>query len=300
MGISRNNKRLLISVTIAALVGSFIIIWIFHFSNQPPGFTGAPTQVQYGITLKNKTGTLTGNGKLYVFAPVSETAFQSCKTIDASHPFKTEKDELGNQVLVFSVDNLPPFATRPIRIRAEINHYSFPRKTGDTNQTVYLQPEPYIESAHPDIADLASRLAEADPGQTAKKIYNWVSSRIRDSGYTKENFGALHALKTGRGDCTESMYLFIALCRANRIPARGIGGYLCTGNSVLAPGDYHNWAEVYLDGTWVLADCQKKVFAGQHREYIAMNIVSRHAAPVMKGYPRFRYQGSGVNVRLNR
>ena len=300
MGMFKTRKRAIAFIFALALPALCIVVWMHRPSKQPPGFTEHPTQVTYGITLKNKTGALISNGKLYVFAPVSETAFQSCKAIDTSYPFQTKTDELGNQVLVFFVDDLPPFGTRLIRIRAEINHYSFPRETADTNLTGYLQPEPFIESTHPDIVRLASRFAGADSGQTAEKIYNWVSSQIKDRGYAKENFGALHALKTGQGDCTEFMYLFIALCRANNIPARGMGGYVCTGNCILNPADYHNWAEVYLDGAWVLADCQKKVFAEQHTGYIAMNIVSRHAVPVMKGYPRFRYQGPGVSVRMNR
>ena len=45
-------------------------------------------------------------------------------------------------------------------------------------------------------------------------------------GYIKNDRGALYALKTKEGDCTEFMHLFVALCRANKIPARCIGGYV--------------------------------------------------------------------------
>ncbi len=300
MGPFKTKKQAQISGILVVLLVLAVIFLISRPPEQNIGLTGEPTQIKYGVTLKNKTNSLITDGQLYLFSPVPETAFQSSKAIKANYPFQTKKDDLGNQVLVFAVEDLPPFATRLVQISAEISHYAVPQKTGIKDFSPYLQPEPFIESAHPDLVRRARKLAHPKSAQTAKNIYEWVSSHIKATGYTKEKLGALHALKTAQGDCTEFMYLFVALCRTNNIPARGMGGYVCAGNCILKSSDYHNWAEVYLDGKWVLADCQKKVFGKESQGYIAMNIISDRAAPVMKGYQRFRYQGTGVSVRMNR
>jgi hypothetical protein len=64
--------------------------------------------------------------------------------------------------------------------------------------------------------------------------------------------GAVKALKQGRGVCVDYADLFIALCRANRIPARYLGG-IVTEDEVTTRG--HAWAEVYLKSAgWVPFD----------------------------------------------
>ena len=69
------------------------------------------------------------------------------------------------------------------------------------------------------------------------------------------------------------MDLSVALCRANGIPARRIGGYICPESAVLKARDYHNWGEFYEGGTWQLADPQNNVLMQNQDDYIAMRII---------------------------
>ena len=98
----------------------------------------------------------------------------------------------------------------------------------------YLAPSPYIEVRHPKIVALAKELRNEQLSAWAQveAIYDHVRDNIQyKNGKLK---GALAALRDGYGDCEELTSLFIALCRANGIPAR----------TVWVPG--HCYPEFYL------------------------------------------------------
>lgn len=122
---------------------------------------------------------------------------------------------------------------------------SFPKLPKDTAQfqrpqkslielREYLATSPYIESSHTKIKKLAPTIVQGDTDwQRVESIYDWVRANVRYvNGELK---GALAALEDGTGDCEEMTSLFIALCRANRIPAR----------TVWVPG--HCYPEFYLE-----------------------------------------------------
>ncbi len=103
---------------------------------------------------------------------------------------------------------------------------------------LYLAPSPLIESRNPKIRELAKQVG-ADKKKAWEKveaIYDWVRAKVKyKNGAIK---GALAALKDGTGDCEELTSLFIAICRAEDIPAR----------TVWVPG--HCYPEFYLcDGS---------------------------------------------------
>lgn len=295
--VSITNKSAISFIAGGCIIGFFAIF--FWPRNTPVPGDSVSKQVKYQYNVRNITNRPVFGAKLWTYAPISNACFQFCDDIQSNHAFTIQTDDLGNQVLLFSLDLLPPYASRTITITAKTTHYERPQKYFSTGQERYLLPEPFIESNHPDIIKLAAQLKHKKSKETARNIFNWVSANIRYSGYIKNSKGALHTLKTGHGDCTEFMYLFIALCRADKLPARGVSGYRCQGNCILKTSDHHNWAQVFLDGVWVLADCQEKVFAKDAGNYIAMNIIPGPNDTFMKGYQRFRYQGDGISVRMN-
>jgi hypothetical protein len=89
---------------------------------------------------------------------------------------------------------------------------------------IYLAPSPLIEVSHPTIQKLAKEVwadqGDADAWTKVERIYDWVREHVEFlEGPIK---GALAAYKDKRGDCEELSSLFIALCRANKIPARTV------------------------------------------------------------------------------
>jgi transglutaminase-like putative cysteine protease len=256
-------------------------------------------QIQYQFTLRNKTNRLVTNAEFWAHAPVKQTPTQRCSQIESSYPHELITDSFGNQILHYTFDEFPPYATRIVSVKTDLVLSNTPNPLAMPDLQIFLKPEKYIESDNPEIRRLAQTLKAATPLQTAENIFSWVAGNIRYAGYLPKARGALYALQNKKGDCTEFMYLFAALCRANNIPARGIGGYISTQNKILKPGDYHNWAEFYLDGTWRISDPQNKVFMKDQSNYIAMRLISASTDSSIEPFNKFRLEGAGLQVKMN-
>ncbi|MCJ7547638.1 MAG: transglutaminase-like domain-containing protein [Deltaproteobacteria bacterium] len=246
--------------------------------------------IHYSFTITNTGSTVAKEVHFWTYAPIGQSSLQ------ISAPYQLITDDLGNQILHFTFNNIPPYAARIISIEAGINPAG--RDNQDTKR--YLIAEPFCEADDPAIRALAKELRGSTARQTVENIYKWVSANVRYAGYLKNPRGALYALKHKEGDCTEYMYLFVALCRADKIPARGIGGYLANGNPVLKPDAYHNWAECYIDGAWQLIDPQKKVFMPEPARYIALHIIGDAPKNPIAGPYKFAYKGEGIQIEMNR
>jgi transglutaminase-like putative cysteine protease len=135
----------------------------------------------------------------------------------------------------------------------DITIYKFISEKEDHSQAdsfaQYLIPEKFIESNSEDIIKTATSLKQKTDIETVMKTYFFVKDNI--TYQLKPSIGAEQVLKTGEGKCTDFSDLFVALLRANNIPAKTIGGI--TVDYDLSP--YHQWAEAYLvKQGWVLFD----------------------------------------------
>lgn len=105
--------------------------------------------------------------------------------------------------------------------REQLDGLTKPARPG-RDLRIYLAPSPQIESDDREIRKLAGEVihGKQDDWQAAEAIYDWVRENVR---YREGNLqGALAALHKHEGDCEEMTSLFIALCRANGIPARTV------------------------------------------------------------------------------
>jgi transglutaminase-like putative cysteine protease len=118
-----------------------------------------------------------------------------------------------------------------------------PRKLNQQLRS-YLTESPSIESRHAKIRALAKEAAAGkQPGwELVESLYDAARAKVQYKfGPLK---GGLKALEDGDGDCEDISSLFIALCRANEVPAR----------TVWVPG--HCYPEFYLEdqagqGYWI-------------------------------------------------
>jgi hypothetical protein len=260
-----------------------------------------PRYIRYSYTVKNMTNHVAKEVHFWTYAPVKRTPTQKRVNLKASDPYKIIKDDLGNQILHFTLSDIPPYGTKIISIEANLKLADKkPNRFSLKGKKAYLKAEEYVEADDPAMIQQAKQLKGSETKKTAENIFRWVSNTVQYTGYIENPRGALYALNEKKGDCTEFMYLFVALSRAKKIPARGIGGYVVTDNAILRPTAYHNWAEFYDDGSWRIADPQRKVFMQNQSRYIAMHVIGESPKnPIGKAY-RFKYEGQGIKVRMNR
>jgi transglutaminase-like putative cysteine protease len=145
----------------------------------------------------------------------------------------------------------------------------------------FLKPSPFIESNHHRIRDLAAELRDVklSDWDQVEKVYRWVRERLQYE-FDPTIRDCLEALDAGKGDCEEMSSLFIAICRAMKIPAR----------AVLIPE--HTYPEFFLvdeneQGYWF--PCQ---LAGQY-QFGSMT----EPKPVLHKGDRFRVPGHSRVVR---
>lgn len=298
------NKRINIQYIAYLTLWLYFVLFGLYAGNinaepvTPENSHAVRRQIRYSYTLQNKTNRLLKKAEFWTYGPVKQTSRQRCIYLTASQPCELIPDDLGNQILYFKFDNLPPYATKIITIKAELIFSDTTNPIPMEGLHAFLRAEKNIESEDPELSQLAKELKASKAIKTAENIFQWVAENIQYAGYSRDEQGALYALRNRRGDCTEFMYLFIALCRANSIPARGIGGYVCSENTILEPNDYHNWAEFYEDGVWRIADPQKKNFMRDQSHYIATRVIGKSTKNPMKEFHRFRFKGEGLEVKM--
>lgn len=256
-------------------------------------------RIQFGFELRNRTNRVLEKAEFCTYAPVKETTTQRCLNLEVSQPHELLVDGTGNQVLQFTLERLPPFGTKLITIRAELAVSGSPQPKQLVDRKTYLKPERYIESDHPKIAWAARRIPRSSNlVESSENVFRWVVNHIKHEGYVKDDLGALTALETRRGDCSEYTYLFVALCRARNVPARWVEGYICPESRVLRAVDYHKWAEFYAEGMWHLADPQGGHFRRDPSAYIAMFLAGESSELRIERGRRYRVVGDGLEVRM--
>lgn len=129
-----------------------------------------------------------------------------------------------------------------------------------------------------------------------KKLAEFVRNRLSYEVQSKEH-GALWTYKHGRGDCAEYTNLLIALCRAENIPAKTVGGYLpftrLYGPKTNELSEVaHKFAIIYLPSEgWVPLDLTYLVDG----EFQFGNLSNKHIVKLVSDGSNL-LEGSGVSV----
>jgi transglutaminase-like putative cysteine protease len=230
---------------------------------------GIQRQLRFTVTLTNPNPYELHDQTIWFYMPAAETPTQKLDSIRVSMPYARQTDPLGHTIITLVFSRFAPLSTQIITVVADVLMNAVPSRVPLANSEAWLGAERYIETADPKIQFLAAILKRSGASDTALAIYDWVKSHLHYKGYLADDYGAVYALDQLQGDCTEYAYLAVALARANGIPARMVGGYATDKNAILRAADYHNWAEVYIDGTWRLLDAQKEHWLAPAVQYVA-------------------------------
>ena len=95
-------------------------------------------------------------------------------------------------------------------------------------------------------------VGDAQPGYAqVEMIRRWIHEHLTYRyGVSDGSTDALDTLQDGAGVCRDFSHVGISLCRALRIPARLVVGYLYQ----LDPMDMHAWFEAFVGGRWYTFD----------------------------------------------
>lgn len=114
----------------------------------------------------------------------------------------------------------------------------------------YLKAEKFVETKSLNIKRVADTLKKNNDIETIIATYNFVNQHI---SYEKnQTIGAEEVLESGVGKCADFSDLFVALLRANNIPAKIVKGLTTDASDNKT---FHQWAEAYTKSNgWILFD----------------------------------------------
>ena len=131
--------------------------------------------------------------------------------------------------------------------------------------TRYLQASQHIQSTDPLIDSLAQQLKGSGFLATLQNNYAFVNQITNSS--TGVLTDAVTALRRNRASCNGKSRLFVALCRAQNIPARVVGGLILEN---ISKRTSHLWATVYYQGNWIPFDILNQHFAQLPANYVEL------------------------------
>jgi hypothetical protein len=265
--------------------------------------TGAARRLRFTLSFANPTASPLESQAFWCYLPAELDGMQHLADLQVSMPHAVERDPLGHRVLALSFAQLAPMACKLVTVTAAVEMAGAaaapppPPERGPGSLASWLGPERFIESEAPEIATLAASLRRQGTLATARAIYDWVRTNLNYAGYIADDLGAMAALASRQGDCTEYADLVVALARASGIPARMAGGYVVDRDGAPRPQDYHNWAQLYLEGAWRTVDAQKECWLDSPASYVVFRLFRDTATNAVGLAHRYRVQGS-MEVRF--
>lgn len=247
-------------------------------------------QLRFNLGMNNPGSLDLAVQRLWMYLPVRRNAWWTLDAVETSLRHELQSDPLGHAILFVSIDELGAYARRTASLMISLKRAGAPMPAPRDAQD-WLAPERYIESDHEAIAAQARALKSATDEGTVRNIHGFVAASVDYAGYAPEDFGALYALRQRRGDCSEYACLVVALCRAAGIPARMVEGYVTDRSFAPKPMDFHDWAEVLVDGQWRIVDAQKGALLEKEVQYIAFRYYRDKALNGVGLAHRYRVEG---------
>lgn len=110
---------------------------------------------------------------------------------------------------------------------------------------VYLRPTE-LTPLHPSLHALGAAFADGVDELSVLALAGTVCERVAyRAGATTVATSATEALQLGAGVCQDQAHVFIAACRARRVPARYVSGYFYAPRSAALAS--HAWVDVCVD-----------------------------------------------------
>lgn len=248
-------------------------------------------KLRFTINITNPKAVALENQAVWMYLPARVATTHELIAVDVSTAHTVEYDVLGHSVLKIQWNSMPAFFQQVIRVNCDLRLRDLPSTQRPESPANWLKHERYIEVSDPQIQALAKKLKASTELKTAQSIYEWIASNLTYAGYIADDLGAQYALSERRGDCTEYAYLAVALARAVGIPARMVGGFVVDRDTAIKSDDYHNWAQLWVAGGWLVLDAQKQKWLDPKMEYITFRYFQNEPTNAVGTAHRYRIQG---------
>ncbi len=264
-----NKSYVLVSVLLLVLP-IFMTIYKYYF-NQVSIDEIIPREV-YEVTLELDVPHVPSKSYIKTYLPESDHRQRIMNHKWHGDSLSSEKivDESGTQITWKIDDHEDVLFSYSYQVEGKSVEYFLPRdvpfeKDFDDSLKANLSSEPFIQSTNPQIDSLAKSLRRTTLFWTLNANFDYVNS-IRNS-YTRVLTDAASALQLNRASCNGKSRLFTAICRAQGIPARVVGGTILEHTHKRTS---HLWSEVFYGGNWIPFDVLNEHFAFLPAHYLKL------------------------------
>lgn len=261
------DRRLLVAALLLVVAAAAITAWLLI--KAPGGHYPHERVVYWQLSVENTTAAPLRAVEVRSFAPLRRSWQQRLVALEASVPLVGREDDRPDGEIRARVPVIPPYGRKDLRFRARVAMAADHRNGREADGRVPRPVQSGDASGADAIARHARRLERATPMATTRSIYDWLVSEIEYTGYDPIDRGAAAALEKRAGDCSEYASLAVALAQALKIEARKVNGFVVREDRRLGPFDFHAWAEVRVDGRWVIVDAQERRFDPAPSSYLA-------------------------------
>lgn len=230
-----------------------------------------------------------------------ETPAQTIHALEMQpRPSKVETDQWGQKIARWRVPELEPGQQLVVRWIADATLYPWqvdlesvrvgspddiPQEVRDLYLRAggkYALESEVVRSAAAEVSGAQAQGQQPNTLELIGALFDYVVDHLkyaRDSTWDSADV----VLDRGTGSCSEYAFAFIALCRANGIPARYVGGNARRSDAAFYIDRIsHRWAEAYLPGVgWTPFDPTRSDGKGKYRRFFGRT--PEHVLALVRG-----------------
>ncbi len=233
--------------------------------------------VEMQATIQNRGAHRIKDGKM-VWHLLTDMDNQFLETLDVFPPARVLEKAENNMIAMIKIPELNPGENFSPTVIMRIDTLTrdwlleptpIPHNELKQLRGTYCSVQKYWESNDPIVQELSERIAErsSDDESYARLAFQVVREQVKLKTHLDVRLGAAEAARIREGDCDEHTDLFVALCRAVKIPARRVVGHYYRGNPEPEP---HAWSEAYLENIgWIPVDAALNRFGVLNESYFS-------------------------------
>ena len=263
---NRRKAMAVASVALLLLAGGTGVVLLLR-KPDVDSYERTTMRVDVVVTLSNLGNSIATNIPLRLALPLEVPSVQHVSRLSYSEPpQRYSNDSWGNSFAHFEVDNLGPADEHVITLTMELVMTSVDWNLGREDVGAYgpgleryLEETVFLNFNDAGVLAMSHTLGDrsSDVLDLAWRTYSWVVDNMVYQQVAGE-LDAATALKNGEGGSAELANLWVALMRANGVPARrvsGWGNHFAAGEELTVARFAHGWAEFLVPGYgWIPVD----------------------------------------------
>lgn len=260
------DKQKAVLIVVLLAVSSLAVTPVFYEQPIRDPWQSTDMDIQVNVSVKNLGNNPAETIPVRLGLPMDNIDQELLSSQFSVQPERFSNDSLGNSFVHFTIPDLQPGEEFLIQMNLSVQQYSVDYRVskedvGSSTEGMeeWLMPSQYINSDEESIKTLANEIANNSSWayDIAWNTYQWIIDNIPYQQVAGEA-DATTTLRNGEGGSAELGNLFVALMRANHIPARRISGWgagFDAGEEFRINRFAHGWAEFYLpDVGWLTVD----------------------------------------------